>query len=175
MKKSLFILIIIFLAKIHTLQAQSFQDFINEFPEKTAPFTLSNTEISKSIQTLLDAESAWKYLWMENEFQSPAQTFCYPIARYMLNDKVLVLIYSQGEPNQSLFYTVQLMTYNLKKESMIDEFPAVFGTFKEDGSLVTKLEIKADGTVISNMYNKLLNNKDVLQIEIDKNGKLDYE
>lgn len=175
MKKSLFIIIFIFLTIFEIVKAQSFQDFIHEFPEKTAPFTVSNTEISNSIQTLLDGETAWKYLWMENEFQSPAQTFCYPIARYMLNDKVLVLIYSQGEPNQSLFYTVQLMTYNLKKESMIDEFPAMFGTFKDDGSLVTKLEIKADGLVISNMFNKLLNNKDVLQVEIDKNGKMNYE
>jgi len=158
------------------LQAQNFEKFLEYFPEKTPPFTIENEVLLNSISDRIDGDLAWKYIWDENEFQKPEETFCYPIAQYMMNDKILVIIYSQGEPGDVLFYTATIKTFNIKKQESIDEFPIMMVSFNEGGELQGSIEVNADGSRIEGInINNVFNEKEILATDIKKNGYLEYE
>lgn len=100
-------------------------------PEMKPPKNIGSYVMEQGLLAPIDNKLAYKYLWQNNEYVKEEEAFCNSIG-YLLNKEssVAILFFFKGQ-SESLFYLIDVQTYNYKTGKLIDEINGVAG-FKGD-------------------------------------------
>jgi len=103
-------------------------------PELRPPHNMGSYTMMENLDTRIDDDLAYKYLWQKNQFVKPEETNCHPIG-FVLNKEtnVAILLFFKGNPDDIAFF-VEVQTYNYKKGKLIDQLGMVAGFNNESSS-----------------------------------------
>ncbi len=137
--------------------------------ELTTSKTVGSYEMLQNLQYKVDDELAHKYLLNGNQFVKVEDSECYPIG-YILNksDGIATLFFYRGSET-SLFYLIEVVTYNIKKGKVIDQLTGVAAFAKQNS--VCRLFVKnlnlTELTTISGL------DETKLELKVNNKGKID--
>ncbi|AEA42975.1 hypothetical protein [Fluviicola taffensis] len=103
-------------------------------PEMKPPKNIGSYVMEQALEVPIDQKLAFKYLWQSNEYLKEEEAFCNSIG-FLLNKEssVAILFFYKGQA-ESLFYLIDVQTYNYKTGKLIDEINGVAG-FKGDDAV----------------------------------------
>ncbi len=101
-------------------------------PEIRAPKNIGSWPMLQNLNSPIDKDLAYKYLWQQNEYMKVEDAHCNSIG-FMLNQKtnVATLLFYKGK-SDNLFYLIDIQTYNYKTGKLIDQALGVAGFSEKD-------------------------------------------
>lgn len=96
-------------------------------PELKAPKNVGSYPMLQALDTPIDQNLAYKFLWQSNPYMKAEEAFCNSIG-FVLNKETntAILIFYKGK-SDNLFFLIDIQTYNYKTGKLIDEIYGVAG------------------------------------------------
>jgi hypothetical protein len=178
MKKCISILVILFALFVNRTSAQEnslgasndfMQLLIQMNKELVGPKTVGSWEMLQNLDYKIDDELAHKYLLDGNEYTKIEESECYPIG-FVLNksEGIATLFFFRG-PATSLFFFVNVVTYNYKKGKLIDQLSMVAGFAKENSAC--SLFVQNPNLII--LTTLAGSDQTKIELKINNKGKID--
>lgn len=174
MKKLLFLLIFCTVGKPAVAQLSDFLNLLTNFKSMEPYGFIGSYEMSQNTGNYVDNQLAWKYLWQQNKFMKPEETFCQTVGWYVIEKKggnIAVVIFFTGQKDNAVAYMLSIQTYNIKTEKMIDELRNV-ASFGADEGKRPACRLQRTDVGVKFTTTDTFSGDTVINLEITSNGKI---
>lgn len=126
---------------------EEFKTLLVDFKPLLPPVSVGSYEMSENLNYFIDNQLAWKFLYQSSTITKPSETYAHPIAWYKLNEKVAVLFFYTGKPDDEVLW-VTAQSYNFESGKLIDELKLA-GSFMRSGEGACNINVQANRKIVS--------------------------
>ena len=148
--------------------ADDLQKILAEFPELQSGKVYNTDYLLATLDKNVEPNLTWRVLFEKNQFMKVGEFSAHPIGYYKRNDKVVVVLYANGEKGNAIAHFIDVQTYNLKSGKRISQISNI-GAFGGTGSAGCALEISEDKKIVGFATTTLVST-DKIVVEISDKG-----
>ncbi len=149
---------------------ENFKNLALGFKQLEDISSVGSYEMLENLDFDVEQNLAWKYVFDENQYMKVEETFVHPVGWYKLNDKVAIMFFYQGKPEDTK-YIVSAISIRYTDDKIIDKLP-ILGTFSKDGTTdVCKLTVKSKGNF--RVESRTFAIDSVIEFLVKNNGKFE--